>query len=72
MLASDWSPSLKCLLLIGQLQVLGEKSVGNVGGPMAGMEVRLMDWPEGNYSITDKPYPRGEFVLGGEVSNTEF
>merc|ERR1712029_572965 len=36
------------------------------GGPMAGMEVRLMDWPEGNYRITDKPFPRGEFVLGGE------
>jgi len=50
----------------GTCQALGDVSVGNVGGPMAGMEVRLMDWPEGNYRIADKPFPRGEFVLGGE------
>jgi len=50
----------------GTCQVLGELSVGNVGGPMAGMEVRLIDWEEGNYRITDKPYPRGELVLGGD------
>ena len=55
--------------------------VGIVGGPMAGMEIRLVDWEEGNYRITDKvgrvqlelitflllqPYPRGEVVLGGK------
>ena len=28
--------------------------VGIVGGPMAGMEIRLVDWEEGNYRITDK------------------
>lgn len=50
----------------GTCQVLGELSVGNVGGPMAGMEVRLIDWEEGNYRITDKPYPRGELILGGD------
>jgi len=49
----------------GTCQVPGELSVGNVGGPMAGMEVRLVDWEEGNYKITDKPLPRGELVLGG-------
>ena len=32
---------------------------------MAGMEVRLVDWAEGNYRITDAPHPRGELVLGG-------
>merc|ERR1740131_860840 len=29
------------------------------------MEVRLVDWEEGNYRITDNP-PRGEIVLGGK------
>ena len=28
--------------------------VGIVGGPMAGMEVRIVDWEEGNYRLTDK------------------
>ena len=50
----------------GTCQILGDLSVGNVGGPMAGMEVRLINWEEGNYRITDKPYPRGELVLGGD------
>ena len=49
----------------GTCQILGDLSVGNVGGPMAGMEVRLINWEEGNYRITDKPHPRGELVLGG-------
>merc|ERR1719357_375796 len=50
----------------GTCQVPGDMRVGIVGGPMAGMEVRLIDWEEGNYRITDKPYPRGELVLGGD------
>ena len=35
-------------------QVPGDMRVGIVGGPMAGMEIRLVDWEEGNYRITDK------------------
>jgi len=50
----------------GTCQVPGDLTVGNVGGPMAGMEVRLIDWEEGNYKITDLPHPRGELVLGGD------
>ena len=41
----------------GTWQVLGELSVGNIGGPMAGMEVRLMDWEEGKFRFTGKRYP---------------
>eukprot|EP00092_Neocalanus_flemingeri_P024233 GFUD01026282.1.p1 GENE.GFUD01026282.1~~GFUD01026282.1.p1 ORF type:complete len:737 (-),score=160.12 GFUD01026282.1:30-2240(-) len=50
----------------GTCQIPGDLTVGNVGGPMAGMEVRLIDWEEGKYKISDKPYPRGELVLGGD------
>eukprot|EP00092_Neocalanus_flemingeri_P032347 GFUD01035167.1.p1 GENE.GFUD01035167.1~~GFUD01035167.1.p1 ORF type:complete len:409 (-),score=105.28 GFUD01035167.1:4-1140(-) len=49
----------------GTLQVPGTMGVGVCGGPMAGMEIRLINWDEGNYKITDKPNPRGELVLGG-------
>ena len=48
----------------GTCQALGDVSVGNVGGPMAGMEVRLMDWPEGNYryEVKDINRTKSEFV----------
>lgn len=26
---------------------------------------QLIDWPEGGYSTTDSPMPRGEIVIGG-------
>lgn len=43
---------------------LDDNSIGRVGGPMSGQKVRLIDWPEGGYSATDKPRPRGEIVVG--------
>ena len=36
------------------------------GRPMTGVEVRLVDWEEGNYKVTDRPNPRGEIILGGD------
>merc|ERR1739838_254531 len=50
----------------GCSQVPGTMEIGLCGGPMAGMEIRLINWDEGNYKITDKPRPRGEIVLGGK------
>ncbi|XP_054161476.1 long-chain-fatty-acid--CoA ligase 4-like [Oppia nitens] len=38
---------------------------GHIGSPLFGLKVRLIDWPEGGYRPTDKPYPRGEAVVGG-------
>jgi len=49
----------------GTLQVPGTMDIGLCGGAMAGMEVRITNWEEGNYKITDKPNPRGELILGG-------
>ncbi|XP_037503232.1 fatty acid CoA ligase Acsl3 [Rhipicephalus sanguineus] len=40
-------------------------SVGRVGAPVPGSYVRLVDWPEGAYRVSDKPNPRGEVVVGG-------
>lgn len=29
--------------------------------------IRIINWEEGNYYITDKPNPRGEIVIGGGI-----
>ena len=42
-----------------------DRSTGRVGPPMAGVEVKLVSWEEGEYRVTDKPRPRGEIVIGG-------
>lgn len=39
--------------------------VGYVGAPNVGVSLKLEDWEEGDYRVTDKPNPRGEIVVGG-------
>jgi long-chain acyl-CoA synthetase len=39
-------------------------SVGRVGPPTPHCYVKLVNWEEGNYKVTDDP-PRGEIVVGG-------
>lgn len=39
---------------------------GRVGSPFSMNDMRLINWDEGNYRVTNKPYPQGEIVLGGE------
>lgn len=47
-----------------------DNSFGRVGAPVTISDIKLVNWEEGNYRVTDKPYPRGEIVIGGEnVSN---
>ncbi|XP_063228553.1 long-chain-fatty-acid--CoA ligase 4 isoform X2 [Bacillus rossius redtenbacheri] len=43
-----------------------DMSTGRVGNPTTVTDVRLVDWAEGNYTVKDKPYPRGEVIIGGE------
>ena len=40
---------------------------GRVGAPLLGIKLRFKDWPEGGYSHKDKPYPRGEILIGGDM-----
>lgn len=48
-------------------QLFDDQSTGNVGVPVTGAKVKLEAWPEGNYYPSDKPNPRGEIVVGGDM-----
>jgi long-chain acyl-CoA synthetase len=37
-----------------------------VGSVVPCCELKLVDWPEGGYRVTDKPNPRGEIYIGGD------
>ncbi|KAH7971729.1 fatty acid CoA ligase Acsl3 [Rhipicephalus sanguineus] len=50
---------------VGTVSDIDDTSVGRVGAPVPGSYVRLVDWPEGSYFVSDKPNPRGEVVVGG-------
>ena len=43
-----------------------DRTVGRVGGVTTVCDITLVNWEEGNYRVTDKPYPRGEIIIGGE------
>lgn len=41
-------------------------SVGRVGPPTTVCDIKLENWEEGHYRVTDLPYPRGEILIGGD------
>ena len=47
-------------------------SNGRVGAPLTGVPIKLVDWEEGNYHVSDKPYPRGEIVIGGDCVSSGY
>ena len=50
---------------VGTLMDMDDRSTGKVGAPLFGCKIRLVDWEEGGYRVTDKPRSRGEIVIGG-------
>lgn len=50
---------------VGTIQVKGDFSTGNIGAPTTCMELCLESVPEFDYSVNDKPNPRGELLLRG-------
>lgn len=50
----------------GTLSSADDRSQGRVGPPLSTTIICLADWKEGNYYATDKPYPRGEVLIGGD------
>nr|XP_046171662.1 fatty acid CoA ligase Acsl3-like [Oncorhynchus gorbuscha] len=49
----------------GTISEMWDYSTGRVGGPLICSEIKLKDWVEGGYHITDMPAPRGEILIGG-------
>ncbi|KAF9611326.1 hypothetical protein IFM89_030115 [Coptis chinensis] len=44
---------------------MDDPSVGRVGPPIPCCYIKLISWEEGGYTISDKPMPRGEVMIGG-------
>lgn len=40
--------------------------LGRSGAPFSMSLIKLVNWEEGNYFVTNKPYPQGEVLIGGE------
>uniref|UniRef100_A0A3Q3DIM8 long-chain-fatty-acid--CoA ligase n=1 Tax=Hippocampus comes TaxID=109280 RepID=A0A3Q3DIM8_HIPCM len=49
----------------GTISQVWDYSTGRVGSPLVCCEIKLKDWVEGGYLNIDKPYPRGEILIGG-------
>lgn len=43
-----------------------DMTYGRVGAPSSLIDLKLINWEEGNYRVTNKPYPQGEIVIGSE------
>jgi len=57
---------------VGSIQSSNDYTTGNIGAPMPCMEVCLESVPDYNYSVDDKPNPRGELLLRGPALFTEY
>jgi len=53
-------------------QLEGDLSVGNCGGVAAAQEACLLSVPDMEYTVDDKPYPRGELLLRGYTTFTGY
>jgi long-chain acyl-CoA synthetase len=50
---------------VGSIQLRGDLSIGNIGPPHASVEMVLESVPELEYTVGDKPNPRGELLVRG-------
>lgn len=48
------------------LMDIDDQSIGRVGAPLYGVQIKFRDWLEAGYKATDKPNPRGEILIGGD------
>lgn len=57
---------------VGVVQYGNDYSTGNIGAPMAFVELCLESQPDLEYLVTDKPNPRGELLMRGPVVFREY
>ncbi len=43
-----------------------DRTTGRAGAPLMNVQIKLVNWEEGGFLITDKPHPRGEIHVGGD------
>ena len=43
-----------------------DRMTGRAGAPLYDVDIKLVNWDEGNYRVTDTPNPRGEVHVGGD------
>lgn len=48
------------------LFLVHDRTTGRVGAPTTACDIRLENWEEAGYRVTDYPYPRGEIMIGGD------
>lgn len=48
------------------LHTVQDMSYGRVGAPTTMCDIRLCNWEEGGYRVTNKPHPQGEVIIGGD------
>ncbi|KAK4075103.1 uncharacterized protein Triagg1_4767 [Trichoderma aggressivum f. europaeum] len=57
---------------VGTVQIPGDFSLGNIGPPTGCVELCLESVPEFDYTVDDKPNPRGELLLRGPCIFKEY
>lgn len=43
-----------------------DRTTAVAGSPLMNVDIKLVNWDEGNYRVKDKPNPRGEIHVGGD------
>jgi long-chain acyl-CoA synthetase len=52
---------------LGTLQMAGDYTLGNIGPPCPSIELCIESVPDYEYTVNDKPNPRGELLVRGPV-----
>merc|ERR1712106_1077881 len=64
-----WSRNNKATPVVDKIVFNKIKSLlgGRMRFAIAGMEIKMVNWEEGHYRVTDNPRPRGEIIIGGNT-----
>ena len=57
---------------VGTLQATDDFTTGNIGPPSACIEICMESVPEYEYTVDDKPFPRGEMLVRGPILFSEY
>ncbi|KAK3985780.1 hypothetical protein QBC44DRAFT_151835 [Cladorrhinum sp. PSN332] len=57
---------------VGTVQLPGDFTTGNIGPPCASVELCIESVPDYEYTVQDKPNPRGELLMRGPIIFKEY